>query len=158
MNYEERDKVIADRNAPTEVDEKMYWKMVKFARQAIYGDQSEQILSVISNSPDSAKGLGGMVADIVGALLRDGTEKGARFNRPTVRKVFEALISDIAEYANAKGVISFESQEQVDRFVNECLLHAVESYARQVKRRQGDAQPEQPQQPQQPPQQGLLQQ
>ena len=158
MGYEQENTV----DKTKEVDEQMYWKTLKFARKAIYEEQAEQILTVIEQPQDKSKAVGQVVSDLGGTLIRDGVTKGAKFNRPTVRKLFQSLISDIAEFANAKGMIAFESQEQVDRFVNECLLHATEQYAKQVKRRriagqQKGVKAQQPQQPQQPPQ-GLLQQ
>lgn len=113
--------------------EELFWQSVLYAREAIFETQTDQMMQIIENADDKPYAVGKLTADLLGFIIRDGVAKGQRFSRPTVKKFFQTIISDLAEFATAKGILQFQAQAEVDKFVNYALVHAVEEYAKQVK-------------------------
>ena len=116
-----------------EMKTQLYWQAVVYGREQIYEQQTDQILSYIQQGDNPAKSIGQMVSDLVSTIVSDGVDKGLRFTRPVVQKLFKTLISDVAQLAAIKGVLQITSQEEVNRLINEALIRATEDYAIKVK-------------------------
>lgn len=122
------------------INEDMMWSAVYFARQAIYGDKSDNLIASISKAENKVQFIGRYVADLVGTMVRDAAEKQSNFNRRTVQEVFKQVILDVIQLAAVKGVMDINSKQQAQKAVNSAFVFSSEAYARMVKsnrRRQG---------------------
>ena len=119
-----------------QMKDELYWQSVIYAREVIYQQQTEELMQFIAEAENPAKGVGQVVSDLVNSIVEDGIQKGVRFTRPTIQKLFQTLISDVAEMAAIQKVIQVSSQKEVDRLVNEALIRATEDYAMKVKEKQ----------------------
>lgn len=126
---------------PTEDEQMDYDMIVTRALKQIHGKGMENILKMLGSGERPSQAVGQVVAGIVSTLKQSAADQGRKISDNTLQHAGVEIIEDLIELAEAKGVFTFESEEERLQEAQDAGLWAVKYYGENQKK-QGKITPE----------------
>jgi hypothetical protein len=97
-------------------------------RKMVFGEGSEEILKMLSTSPDPAQGLGKATSMIVKSLVDSAKNSGRAIDSEVAINAGAEIIQDVAELAKAKGVYQYDDETEEEDAIASGMMWGVKFY------------------------------
>lgn len=122
------DAAETDEEMATEEEQLDYDLITVRARKMIFGQGKEKILTVLGSAETPSQGMGQAASMLVKSLQESAKAAGRPLSDEAALAAGTEIIEDLNELAKAKGVYTYDSNEEEVKEVSDALLWGVKYY------------------------------